>query len=198
MKKFLNPPQTSTYFWRVRSGMVFGLDLHYIIVYGSVCNSEDWILHGFSARIFCFFVPRDGFLSPGLDFWISGQHFGSGTFFDQCWGPKKHEFAKKSFCGGLVGQSLLPKWILWYLGSIWVCYFAPKPLYSKNTCNFSFPGKLGSPPAYFPWWLPIFLGGSCGALWHNVSPWVCTESLGPPGCVGRFIEDMYNLAMLPR
>ena len=37
----------------------------YLALYGSVCNSKGWVLHGFSACIFCFFMPGGGFLSLG-------------------------------------------------------------------------------------------------------------------------------------
>ena len=58
----------------------------------------------------------------------SGQHFGLGTFLESTMGPKKHTFAMKSFCEGEIGESMLPKRILWSLGPIWAGYLVPKPL----------------------------------------------------------------------
>ena len=60
-----------------------------LAAHGSVCNSEYWILDGFSARIFCLFMPRGDFLSSRSKFWIWGQHFGPGTFSGQKWVPRK-------------------------------------------------------------------------------------------------------------
>ena len=57
-----------------------------------------------SARIFRCFMPGDGFLSPGSDFWIWGQHVGPGTFLGSKMGPEKSEFATETFCGGNSGE----------------------------------------------------------------------------------------------
>ena len=56
---------------------------------GSVWNSEAGVLHGFSARIFCLFMPEDGLFSPGSDFLTSGQHVGLGMLWGQFWGSRK-------------------------------------------------------------------------------------------------------------
>ena len=86
------------------------------MLYGSVCNSEGRVLHRISARIFCFFMPRGGFLDHGSDFSALGSDFSALglTFwprdnFGQFWGPEKDDFAVESFCEGLAGKSILPK-----------------------------------------------------------------------------------------
>ena len=78
-------------------------------LYGSVWNSDAGVLHGFAARIFCFFMPRGGFLDPGLDFGSPGRHVGPGTFFGSKMGPEKSEFATETFCHGSSGEIPKPK-----------------------------------------------------------------------------------------
>ena len=53
--------------------------------------------------------PRIGFWIPGFDFGSPGRHFGPGTLYGQFWGLEKSGFAMKLFCGGLAGESILPK-----------------------------------------------------------------------------------------
>ena len=70
---------------------------------------EGGVLHGFSARIFCFFMPRGGFCGRGSDFPALGLTFRPGDNFGYVWGPKKDDFVVESFCEGLGGKSIVPK-----------------------------------------------------------------------------------------
>ena len=121
-----------------------------LALYGSVLFFEDGVLHGFPARIFCFFMPWVGLGWPGSDLGTWSQHFGPGTFWSSKMSPEKHTFAMESFCEGEVGESLLPKLILWSLGPIWVGYFAPIPLYNTKCKQFQKFGNLVQAPGPSP------------------------------------------------
>ena len=83
------------------------------------------------ARIGCaFFLEWFGKVlksASGEIFEGLGQHFGLGSFLGRKNGPEKDGFVEEWFCGGVLGESFLPKWILWSLGAIWAGYFGPKP-----------------------------------------------------------------------
>ena len=89
--------------WHLK--MVFGHNLHYM----APCSIPRAGFCMVFQRASCVYMPESGFLSPGSDFGSPGRHFCLGTFFVQIWGPDKHEFAMKSFCDGLAGESLLPR-----------------------------------------------------------------------------------------
>ena len=86
--------------------MVFGHNLRYMAPFD------------FSRAGFCMEFRRASFVfsCPGMDLGgpdrilgPPGQHFGLGTLWGQFWGPEKDGFARKLFCGGDTGESLLPK-----------------------------------------------------------------------------------------
>ena len=85
--------------------IVFGPSL---ALYGSVWNSEAGVLHGFSARIFCLFMPRGKFWSPGLDFGSPGRHFGPDLFGGEQWDPKKVVLRRNHFVMAVQGISRDP------------------------------------------------------------------------------------------
>ena len=86
--------------------MVFGLNLHSMAPFAIPRTG------------FCMVFQRASFVlsCPGTDFgaqdWILDPQvdiLARGPLLVNCRGPEKTEFAVKSFCGGLVGESLLPK-----------------------------------------------------------------------------------------
>ena len=50
---------------------------------------EGAVHHGISARIFCFFMPGDGFGRPGSDFGTPRSTFWPGDVFGVIWGSRK-------------------------------------------------------------------------------------------------------------
>ena len=86
--------------------MVFGHNLHYMALFEIPRTG------------FCMVFQRASFVfsCPGADFGAQDRILDSqvdmlacGPFFGQFWGPEKSGFAMKSFCGGLAGESVLPK-----------------------------------------------------------------------------------------
>ena len=68
-------------------------------------------MNGFSARVFCFFMPHGGFGSHRSDLGTTGpilgppsRHFGPGTFRGQFWGPGKHTFIMELISHGGSGD----------------------------------------------------------------------------------------------
>ena len=55
----------------------------------------------------CIFDETPGF-PKNSDFEISGQHFGPGTFWDQCWVQKNMILLRNVFVIGFQGISLDP------------------------------------------------------------------------------------------
>ena len=137
-------------------------------------------LFGIPSTVFCMFFQRASFicLCPRADFgtenWILNHPvdiLAQGPFWvNFARGPET------MICDEIilwwVGRGIPPAQMNCMVPGIHlgVLLCPQAPLFIKRCVIQDFPGKLESPPAYFPWWPPIFLGGSCGALWHNVSP----------------------------
>ena len=58
-------------------------------VYGSVCFFEGGVLHGFSVRILCFFMPGDRSWRPGSDFGAPRSTFWPGDVLGVILGSRK-------------------------------------------------------------------------------------------------------------
>ena len=109
---------------------------------------------------FCMVFQRASlfFSCPGMDFWAQDQIFGSrvdilarGPFLAKQWPRKKSEFVTESFCHGNSGEIPNTKWILLYIGPIWVGYFAPNPLCLIIFQGFTIFQKNWGAPQPVPW-----------------------------------------------
>ena len=140
--------------------MFFGRNLHLIAPFelfpAGFCTE-------FQRASFVFSRPRADVWTPGQNLGPRGRHVGPGTFLDQFWGSEKHTFARKGFCGEDTGESPTPKWIVWSLGLIWVCYFVKNLGFSSSSSQFQvFPENRGTPQGrslyipYFPLWDALF------------------------------------------
>ena len=56
---------------------------------GSICNSEAWVLHGFSVRIFCFFQAQGRIFEPGIRFGDLESTLWPGQLFGVKHGSRK-------------------------------------------------------------------------------------------------------------
>ena len=122
----------------------------------------------FRRASFVFSSPGADFGSPGRKLGPPGQilgfpgrHCGTGTLL----GSQKRYFCEERIfwwgCRGIRPAQMNCMVPRTHMGRL----LCPKPCFFKDFCVIShFPEKMGRAPAQLPWWLPIFLGGSCGAL----------------------------------
>ena len=145
----------------------------YLALYGSVWNSETGVLHGFSARIFCFFMPGGRIFEPGIRFWIPRSTFWPGDLF----GVNKWS-RKKWICDGSIlswqfrgnSQTQMNSVVhRIHLGRL----LCPKPLFFNYfTRMYHFSGKMGRAPAYYLGHCLFPLWAIAWAIWRLCSSWL--------------------------
>ena len=92
--------------------MVFGPNLHYMAPFAIPRTGFCMVFQRASFVFSCpgaDFGAQDWILDPRIGFGSAGRHLGRGTLFGQFWGLEKSGSAMKLFCGGLAGESVLPK-----------------------------------------------------------------------------------------
>ena len=146
--------------------MVFGHNLQHMAPFGISTSGFCMVFR--YANLIC--------STTDLKFGAPGVPAGWGPFFQQRWGPEKHDFVKEIVPHGVWGESVRGVWIVWYPGDLWAGPFPPKP--SQKIILQGFPHFPKNP------WAPLALHGDpllplCGAGLYNSR----STHLGGPVCL---------------